>query len=143
MERFLMKAHCKEFKDAYNKVFFQAIAKGEPYPAFFEVDNELYKKAGMMYFYNMQDDLNLQKTAFLNNIGISYERESNIDKAIEAYEQCAAVGYRASHCYERLRILYKKRGDAENMNRATQRMQEVFDNPLSWEEEELRQYFIK
>ena len=136
-----MKAHCKEFKDAYNKVYFSALAKGEPYPDFFDVDTELYKKAGLMYMYNLQEELDLQKTAFLNNIGSSYEKEGNIDKAIEAYEECAAIGYKASHCYERLRILYKKRKDIDNMNRIIQRMEEVYNSPASWQEKELKKYF--
>lgn len=141
MERFLMKAHCKEFKEAYNKVFLAALAKGEPYPAFFDVDTELYKKAGMMYMYNLQEELNLQKTAFLNNIGSSYEKEGNIAKAIEAYEECAAIGYKASHCYERLQVIYKKRNDTDNVARIVKRMNDVYNRPKSWEEQEMERYF--
>ena len=143
MQRFLLKSLCKDFKDRYYKVFYSAIAKGEPYPSYFEVDTEIYRKAGLMYLWNLQDDLNLQKTAFLNNIGISYEKEGLIDKAIETYEECAKVGYKASHCYDRLRILYKKRKDFDNMNRIIARKTEVYSQPLSWVEEEIDKYFDK
>ena len=140
---FILRCHLREFQQQYRNVYYSIMGKGKPYPSFIDIDNALYYKAGLMYFYAVQEELDIQKTAFLNNIGSVYEKEGLIDKAIEAYEECAKIGYKATHCYERLRILYKKRKDTENMNRIIARMEEVMARPKTWQEMETKRYFNK
>lgn len=53
----------------------------------------------------------LEECAKLNNLGIQYEKEGNIDAAIEVYEENLLLNYPATHSYERLMILYRKRGE--------------------------------
>ncbi|MDR0605706.1 MAG: tetratricopeptide repeat protein [Bacteroidales bacterium] len=59
----------------------------------------------------------LQQTAALNNKGIELEKQGKIDEAIEVYEENIKLKERATHAYERLMILYHKRGDFENEKR--------------------------
>lgn len=63
-----------------------------------------------------EEDL-IHRTAELNNKGIILEQEGYIDEAIRIYEECIATGGAATHSYDRLMILYKKRGDWENEKR--------------------------
>lgn len=53
----------------------------------------------------------LAECAKLNNLGIQYEKEGNIDAAIGVYEENLLLNYPATHSYERLMILYRKRGE--------------------------------
>ncbi|MCM1121799.1 MAG: tetratricopeptide repeat protein [Ruminococcus flavefaciens] len=43
--------------------------------------------------------------------GIEYEKAGDIDKAIEIYEKVVSRKFDGSHPYDRLSILYRKRGD--------------------------------
>ncbi len=43
--------------------------------------------------------------------GIEYEKAGDIDTAIEIYERVVARNFDGSHPYDRLSILYRKRGD--------------------------------
>ena len=56
----------------------------------------------------------LQRCVELNNLGIAYEKENNIDKAITAYEQNILLRYPASHSYNRLMVIYRKQKDYKN-----------------------------
>jgi tetratricopeptide (TPR) repeat protein len=51
----------------------------------------------------------LSKTAERNNLGIAAEKNGEIEKAIEYYEQNIKDGYPAIHSFSRLMILYHKR----------------------------------
>ena len=51
----------------------------------------------------------LSECAALNNKGIRYEKNGEIDKAIDVYERNIADGYPATHAYDRLMVLYRKR----------------------------------
>lgn len=50
----------------------------------------------------------LGKTARLNNIGIEHERNGDVDKAIEVYEENIQIGYPATHSYDRLMKIYRR-----------------------------------
>ena len=65
---------------------------------------------------DIDEDL-LEKTASLNNQGITLEREGKVEEAIKVYEENITLGYPAHHSYDRLRILYNKRKDEENEKR--------------------------
>lgn len=71
----------------------------------------------------------LRTTAANNNAGLAYEKAGEIDKAIARYEQNIKIGYPAKHSYERLRIIYKKKKDFDNMNRIIDLTEEKFINP--------------
>lgn len=61
--------------------------------------------------YEMLDarDKRLRDCAALNNKGIRYEKHGEIDKAIDVYERNIADDYPATHSYNRLMVLYRKR----------------------------------
>lgn len=73
--------------------------------------------------------LMLNKTAELNNRGIIYEKSGRISQAIKVYEECAALGYDATHAYDRLMILYRKAKDYNNEIRIIKRALEIFKYP--------------
>ena len=68
----------------------------------------------------------LGRCAALNNEGIQYEKQGEIDKAINVYEQNIADGYPATHSYERLMILYRKRKEYDKEISVAKRAIEVF-----------------
>jgi hypothetical protein len=85
----------------------------------------------------------ISRTAMLNNKGIELEKSNDIDGAIEVYEENIKLGAQASHSFDRLRILYRKRGDVLNEKRVLSRRYEVYN--LSSEElkKELERIDIK
>lgn len=56
----------------------------------------------------------LGETCENNNRGIELEKLGQIDEAIKVYEKNISIGYLATHAYERLRIIYKRRKDPAN-----------------------------
>ncbi len=56
----------------------------------------------------------LGETCENNNGGIELEKLGQIDEAIKVYEKNISIGYLATHAYERLRIIYKRRKDPAN-----------------------------
>ena len=56
---------------------------------------------------------NLDITASLNNKGIALEKKGRIEDAIRIYEQCISHKYPATHSFNRLMILYRKKKDFE------------------------------
>lgn len=69
----------------------------------------------------------LTQTANLNNQGITFEKENKIDEAICIYEKNITLGYPATHAYERLMILYRKRKETENEINVIKRAIQVFE----------------
>jgi tetratricopeptide (TPR) repeat protein len=68
----------------------------------------------------------INKTAELNNKGIKLEKEGKIDEAIIVYEENIKSLHPATHSYERLMILYRKRKDVENEIRVIKIAIDVF-----------------
>lgn len=66
-------------------------------------------------------------TAELNNKGISLEKENKIEEAIKVYEENVSIGHPATHSYERLMILYRKRKETEKEINVINRAIEVFE----------------
>lgn len=67
-EILLIKGHCKEFKEAYQREFYRALMHGEP--SNWEVDDELLDRAQKELEASQEEDKRLSETARLNNIGI-------------------------------------------------------------------------
>lgn len=64
-----------------------------------------------------RQEILIKETARLNNIGIAQEKDNDIDGAISTYETNIKLGGNTLHSYDRLIILYHKRGDFENEKR--------------------------
>lgn len=119
----LDKAFCNHFISVYTENF------GD---SFLMVDSGLYERAKAKYEARLKHEKRLNETCRLNNIGIACEKAGDIDGAIAAYEECAKLQYPADHCYNRLRIIYKKRKDFENMKRVMDMHESSFYD--EWEE---------
>jgi tetratricopeptide (TPR) repeat protein len=68
----------------------------------------------------------LENIASSNNSGIDLEKKGDIDGAIEIYEQNIKARGAATHAYDRLMILYRKRMDYLNEGRVIKIAIEVF-----------------
>lgn len=66
------------------------------------------------------------ETARLNNEGIVFERNGEIEKAIEVYEEAILIGYSATHAYDRLMIIYRRLKRYDDEIRVIYRAIEVF-----------------
>ena len=132
-EKLLIYSHCKEFRDAYQRDFFRdMMLNGKP--DFVEVDTDILNLALQKLEEIEQEKRLLSETARLNSLGIKYEKEGDIDRAIRAYEENIDLGYPATHAFERLRILYRRLGDNNNMKRVLKRYAEVFGCDNQWVE---------
>lgn len=141
-QNLLIKSRCKEFKDAYQRNFYRDIMFNGM-PEFVEVDDDILKIAReKLRIRNMENEI-LSKTAELNNIGINCEKKGDIKGAIEAYEENIKIGYQATHSYDRLRIIYRKMHDWDNMDRVIKRYADVFGYSQSWADEQCQRYRIK
>lgn len=74
----------------------------------------------------MWDDYSLHDCAALNNIGIAKEKAGDIDGAIKVYEDNVAHEYAATHSYDRLMVIYRKRKDYCNEIRIINKAIKVF-----------------
>lgn len=62
-----------------------------------------------------------------NNRGTKYEKEGNINAAIELYEENIKPGcYPAMHSFDRLLVIYRRNGDYRNELRVCKRAVTVF-----------------
>ena len=138
-ETLLIYSHCKEFRDAYQRDFFRdMMLNGKP--DFVEVDTDILNLALQKLEEIEQETRLLSETARLNNLGIKYEKGGDIDRAIHAYEENINLGYPATHAFERLRILYRRLGDNNNMKRVLKRYAEVFGCDNQWVEAQYNRY---
>lgn len=101
----------------------KAIAKGEKY---YSITEEEYRTTLENYDKHNKQEQALFKCAELNNKGMAQEKSGNIDLAIETYEENIKGGYPATHSYDRLMILYRKRKDYQNELRVIDAALEVF-----------------
>jgi len=63
-----------------------------------------------------------------NNLkGKEFEKNNEIDKAIELYEYNIDKGFDGNHPYDRLAIIYRKRKDFTNEIRVLKRAIEIFE----------------
>ncbi len=59
--------------------------------------------------------------------GVELEKQGNVEEAIELYEQNIADGFEGSHPYNRLAILYRKRGQIGDEIRVLQKAIQVYE----------------
>ena len=72
--------------------------------------------------------------AKLNNEGIALEKEGNIEEAIKVYEQNLDTPFYATHSYERLMILYRKKKDYYNERRVAELAVQRFPKEKKYKE---------
>jgi tetratricopeptide (TPR) repeat protein len=60
--------------------------------------------------------------------GVELEKEYKMDKAIELYEKNIEEEFEGNHPYERLAIIYSKKGSLENEIRVLEKAVWVFEN---------------
>ena len=127
---------CDEYFTKYMKVLshteFSAYSKRSLAGfSFIDIDKAQVEELDRRQEKRAQEDALLAETAELNNKGTALEKEGRIDDAIEVYERNIALGYKATHSFDRLVILYHKRKDTENEKRVVFRAREVFcDNTM-------------
>lgn len=97
--------------EAFIKVKYYSDKDGKSYIL---VNKKEWKKAQELMEKDKEREDEVSVTATLNNTGISYEKEGKEDEAIAIYEENVARKCKASHSYDRLLVLYKKRKDIEN-----------------------------
>ena len=104
-----------------------------------DVPIEIYKEADSLYvdkseYENWQKEFNKDKpyeqlihmTAKLNNEGQAAEANKDYDSAIKIYELNVSLGGIATHQYERLMILYRKKKDYQNEIKTIDRYIDIF-----------------
>jgi tetratricopeptide (TPR) repeat protein len=79
-----------------------------------EIPNEEIEKWESEYQKRAEAEELLSKTAERNNLGIAAEKNGEIEKAIEYYEQNIKDDYPAIHSFSRLMVLYHKRKQYED-----------------------------
>jgi len=102
---------------------FDALNKGEK---FFFVPRNIYDGAIAESKRHKELEKRLKRTAELNNIGRAAEKEGRIDDAIKAYEDNIAIGYKATHAYDRLIVLYGRLKRNDDLKRVILRKIEIF-----------------
>ena len=73
-------------------------------------------------------------TVTLNNQGISQEKAGDEEAAIATYEECIKTGYPATHAYDRLLVLYRKRKDYISEKRVCQLAIDTFKNEQKYKD---------
>lgn len=124
LRHLLLYSQCKRLKETYNNAFLNSFY--EKPREYYYIDSDILQEAKKCLAAWEEEERKLSQTAHLNNLGIQYEKDGNIEKAIEVYEECAKIGYKASHCYKRLQIIYKKKKDYDSVNRIRAREAEVY-----------------
>ena len=92
----------------------------------FVVPRDVHERALAEYEKRRERDVRMGRTSALNNKGIAAEKEGRIDDAIAAYEENIALGEKALHAYNRLRIIYKRLGRKDDERRVILRTIDVF-----------------
>lgn len=114
-------------QDYYVREMTRAILSGSP-DSFLMIPDADYNEAmEALEARRIQDEL-LNNTMRRNNEGIELEDEGRTDEAIALYEQNVEAGYPATHSYERLMVLYRKRKEYEQEARVIRRAIEVYSS---------------
>lgn len=85
----------------------------------------------------------LEKTAFLNNQGIAFEKSGDVESAINAYEESIRLGYPATHSFIRLMFLYRRCKKYQDELRVIERGIEVMRHSYPDESLKYAQRFLK
>lgn len=104
-----------------------------------EVSDSEYREITLRYERKQLDDKRLSECVELNNKGISFEKNGDIESAINAYERNICTGcWPARHSFDRLLVLYRKKKDYGSERRVCLRAVDEFP-----EEEKYRQRLLK
>lgn len=103
----------------------KVIMSGSPDDFLLIPDADYYEAMQSLEARRLEEE-RLLGTARRNNEGTELEKSGRIDDAIAVYEENIKVGYPASHSYERLMILYRKRKEYDQEIRVILRAIEVF-----------------
>lgn len=71
---------------------------------------------------------NFDKQVERNLKGIQFEKEGQIDKAIELYEANIEENFEGNHPYDRLAVIYRKREQIDDEIRVLEKAIWVFEN---------------
>ncbi len=120
---FMIKLAGWDKSDKYQFMATKAILRGEQQIAMFDAD---YSEALAYIDKQCQQEVLLQNTAARNNEGIVCEKTGQEDKAIALYEDNIADGYPATHAFERLMKIYRRRKEYDNEIRVIRRAINIF-----------------
>lgn len=81
---------------------------------FIVIKKAIYKEAIDNIVKNKRSDYTRHRTAYLNMLGVAFEKEGKIEEAIAIYEENIKLRPVATHAYNRLIILYRRIKDTEN-----------------------------
>jgi len=73
-----------------------------------------------------RQEKNFEKQVERNLVGIELEKKEKIEEAIKLYEQNIKEGFIGSHPYNRLAIIYRKRGQLDEEIRVLERAVLIF-----------------
>ena len=79
---------------------------------------------------NMRDESRFEIQVDRNLDGIKLEKKGEIEKAIRLYEKNVEEDFEGSHPYDRLAIIYRKRGEYEEEIRVLRKAIFVFENKI-------------
>ncbi len=99
------------------------ILRGEQY--IYISNNKVLELESKLIEQKKKDD-NLTSTVSTNNDGIAQEKAGNIDLAIKIYEENIGRGSVATHSYERLMILYRKKNEFDNEIEVIEKAIQIF-----------------
>lgn len=108
----LIKAVNWDKQDHYNDIATNAILRNGS--RYIEMPKSDYDAMMQSLAATEEKNRRLAETAAANDKGIALEKKGDIDGAIAVYEDNVSRGHPAAHSYQRLMILYRKRGDYDN-----------------------------
>lgn len=97
-----------------------------------EISITEWKKANEIWESHKAQEEKIQKTAANNNQGIEFEEIGDIEKAIEAYENNVSIDSDGRHAYDRLLVLYHKKGLLEEEIRIARIASEKFPSETKY-----------
>ena len=106
----------KPFLDTYmegasipEELFFELMNKSAKGQKYAEIPRHVLDRVKTRLRKYQKQNAALSECCRLNNIGIEQEKTGDIDGAIATYEKNISAGYPATHSFDRLMILYRKR----------------------------------
>jgi len=104
-------------------VFIDMLTSDSPY---YEITPSVLEAAEVEYKKRQEGNRIINMVATLNNKGIQLEKKGRIEEAIYTYEENIKSQHPATHAYERLMILYRKKKDFVNEARVIELAIKVF-----------------
>lgn len=118
-----------------SRLAFKAKRLGDEYVT---IDRNIYYQALNNIAKGRRLDYSIQRSAKLNLLGISYEKEGNIEDAVKVYEENIAMCSNGRHAYDRLKIIYRRQKDRGNEIRVLRAAISVFGEDSEYNERLLK-----